>query len=233
MSPGPRLHRRGWVLAAVGALVLLGGGCERKDQKEIPPATRSRNAAVASRASAAPSAAATVVPARSAAPPARRTLCEAALERPGKAVPEAKFAREAAPGASPVAEALPVGGQWTWLNFWAAWCVPCKEEIPRLLAWEQKLNAAGISFQVAFVSLDDDARQLRAFLAEQPPTGLRATYWLDDLDRRKEWLEKVGVGGDPELPEHLLIDPKGKIRCVIEGAVEDADYDRVRQLVGG
>jgi len=229
----PRLRRRGVPLAALGALVLFGGACERKDQKEIPPATRSRNAAVASRLSAAPPAARDPAPTRSATPPPRRTLCEGALERPGKAVPEERFAREAAPGAPPVAGTLPVGGQWTWLNFWAAWCVPCKEEIPRLLSWEQKLNAAGISFQVAFVSLDDDARQLRAFLAEQPPTGLRATYWLDDLDRRKEWLEKVGVGSDPELPEHLLIDPKGKIRCVIEGAVEDADYDRVRQLVGG
>lgn len=230
----PIARGRGRVAAlAVGGAVVLLGGCERKDQKEIPPATRARSAAVASRASAVASVTAAPAPSPSAPPRARRTLCDGDLERPGKAVPEVKIARQAAPGASPVAERLPIGGQWTWLNFWAAWCVPCKEEIPRLLSWEQKLNAVGISFQVAFVSLDDDARQLAAFLASEPTTGLRQTFWLDDLDRRQEWLDKVGIGRDPELPEHLLIDPKGKIRCVIEGAVDDADYDRVRQLIAG
>lgn len=193
--------------------------------------TRARQAAVVSTVSAAPPAPVSA----SAAPvaPPRPLLCAAGLERPGKPVPAVKMAREAAAGAAPVAAELPVGGQWTWVNFWAAWCAPCKEEIPVLLAWERTLNAAGISFQVAFVSLDDDPRQLMAFLTGEPASGLRATHWLEAIEPRKEWLEQVGVGADPDLPEHLLIDPKGRIRCVIEGAVEASDLPRLQQLLGG
>ncbi|MBN2192042.1 MAG: TlpA family protein disulfide reductase [Polyangiaceae bacterium] len=221
------------LLLAGLAVTFGGGGCERKDEKAIPPAPKSRNAAVASTASATANPAATLAPNPSVASRPKRVLCEPGLSTPGKSVPEVKMARDAAPGATPLAEKLPIGGQWTWVNFWAAWCVPCKEEIPLLLAWEQRLNAAGLSFQVAFVSLDDDARQLAAFLAEQPAIGVKATYWLNDLDTRGEWLDKVGIGSDPDLPEHLLVDPQGKIRCVVEGAIETSDYDRVRHLVGG
>ena len=43
-------------------------------------------------------------------------------------------------------------------------------------------------------------------------------------------LDEVGVGADPELPAHLILDPKGKLRCIVEGAVEDDDYEQVAKL---
>ena len=35
----------------------------------------------------------------------------------------------------------------------------------------------------------------------------------------------------PELPEHALVDPSGRVRCFIEGAVEDGDYAEIAALV--
>jgi thiol-disulfide isomerase/thioredoxin len=129
---------------------------------------------------------------------------------------------------------LPSGaGAWTWINFWAAWCAPCREEIPRLKRWERELATATPSLRLVFVSLDDDERQLNAFLAEQPSSGLRSTYWLKEGKQREDWLAEAKLEADPELPAHLLVDPSGKVRCKVQGAVEDSDFDRVRAIVGG
>ena len=128
-------------------------------------------------------------------------------------------------------EALPLGGGYTWVNFWAAWCKPCKEEIPRLLRFQQEVAKASPSFKLAFVSLDDDERQLSGFLAEQPPSGLRRTYWLKEGKEREEWLKTAGLEPDPDLPFHLLFDAKGKLRCVLKGALEDADLPSLKALV--
>jgi thiol-disulfide isomerase/thioredoxin len=122
---------------------------------------------------------------------------------------------------------------WVWVNFWAAWCAPCKEEIPRLKGWEARLRKQGQAFRVAFISLDDDERQLRELLSSQPSAGLKSTLWLKEGDARGKFLDAAGLGEDPELPSHFLIDPKGKIRCAFSGAVEDSDYAVVAGIVAG
>jgi thiol-disulfide isomerase/thioredoxin len=226
-------------LSRLTPLVLCAGlvACEQNDaQREEPTVTRSRSQAVeASGTATAAAATATQASAPSAAtaksaPKPPRKLCGAELSSEGKSLPKKPIFTRAASGTpEPTAEVPAGGGKWTWLNFWAAWCVPCKEEIPRLLGWEAKLGA---KLRVAFVSLDDDQRQLEQFLNTQPVTGLRSTLWLREGKEREEWLVAAGQNQDPELPLHLLIDPKGKVRCTVQGAVEDSDLESLRALVG-
>lgn len=121
-------------------------------------------------------------------------------------------------------------GHWTWINFWAAWCVPCKEELPVLFRWREAL-AGRVEFR--FVSLDDDERQLRDFLAREPDAGLTSSYWLPDGALRQGWLEALGLHSEPELPLQLLIDPKGMLRCRVEGAIEPSDLAALERLTGG
>lgn len=121
-------------------------------------------------------------------------------------------------------------GRWTWINFWAAWCVPCKEELPELFRWRGAL-AERVEFR--FVSLDDDERQLREFLAREPATGLTSAYWLPDGAVRQGWLEALGLSSEPELPLQLLIDPKGMLRCRVEGAIEPSDLPALQRLTDG
>src|SRR5262249_12055927 len=127
----------------------------------------------------------------SARPAAPRQLCAGQSPRPA---PKGSVLKTAtATDATPPPAGLPVGvGKWVWITLWAAWCGPCKEEMPRLVTWQEKLRASGVLIDLAFVSMDDDERQTRRFLDAQPPNGVRATYWLPEGERNA-WLGALGL----------------------------------------
>ena len=212
--------------------VLLAAGCDKDPARaEDTGVPRSRSQAVEATTAATTTVAATSKPKASVekAPKAPRALCSGELEREGKPLPKKPISRSAAAGVPEPSPDLSVGGgKWTWVNFWAAWCVPCREEIPRLKAWEQRL---GSRLRVEFVSIDDDQRQLEQFLNGQPASGLKASFWLKEGKEREDWLLAAEVDPDPELPLHLLVDARGKVRCKVQGAVEDADFEAVQALV--
>ena len=52
-------------------------------------------------------------------------------------------------------------GKVVLVNFWAAWCTPCAEEIPQFIALEKKYRDQGL--QVIGISVEDDPRELRDF----------------------------------------------------------------------
>jgi cytochrome c biogenesis protein CcmG, thiol:disulfide interchange protein DsbE len=52
-------------------------------------------------------------------------------------------------------------GRVVLVNFWAAWCKPCAEEIPQFMAIEEKYRSRGV--QVIGISIDDTDAELRAF----------------------------------------------------------------------
>jgi thiol-disulfide isomerase/thioredoxin len=158
-----------------------------------------------------------------------RKLCEGQLGKPGHDLPKRPPATKAAPGAKPPSALAP--GRWTWVNLWAAWCAPCKEEMPRLSRFAARLGQAGKELTLAFVSLDDDERQLEQFLAAQSENGVRATYWLREGRERDDWLALAGLTRDPQLPVQLLVDPRGKVRCTVNGAIEDQDFAEIASIV--
>jgi thiol-disulfide isomerase/thioredoxin len=222
--------------AMLGLACLALAACDSVSSKDAPMATNERSQAIEQKGAAPVSTPATIAVAASepAAPKKPRSLCSGKLEEAGRSFPKKHLSRAAAKNAAALPEALTVGsGKWTWLNFWAAWCAPCKEEIPRLLGFEKKLSAAGAPFRLAFISLDDDERQLGDFLDSQPDAGLHASYWLKEGSEREDWLKAAGQSPDAPLPFHLLVDPKGKIRCAISGAIEDGDYAEISAIVGG
>ncbi len=216
---------------SIGLALLLTAlsGCE--DKAKQPAVTRSRSQSVVAKPGAKPTAAATTqntAPKPTGKLAKRKTtkLCGGAL-KPGYPAPSLKVPTA---GKAPNSELIP-SGKWVWVNFWAAWCEPCKEEIPRLLKWQSQLSSSKTPMVVSFITLDDDERQLNAFLKSQPASGLQGTYWLKEGDPRAEWLKAAKLDEDPSLPLHLLVDPKGAIRCVIDGAVESSDFEQVKALL--
>ena len=221
--------------AGVALLSVALGACDSVPEKDAPMATNERSQAVTQKGPAPVITAATIpVATEPTAPKKPRSLCSGKMADTGRAFPRKHVSRAAGKDAAALPESHTVGaGKWTWVNFWAAWCAPCKEEIPRLLGFEKKLAAVSAPFRLSFVSLDDDDRQLSDFLDTQPAAGLHASYWLKEGNEREDWLKAAGENPDSPLPFHLLVDPKGKIRCAIDGAIEDADYAEISTIVSG
>ncbi len=152
-----------------------------------------------------------------------RALCTLLPAAAGKPLPSSPLERVVAPGAPDLPEKLLSSSRWTWVNLWAGWCGPCKQEIPLLRKWARELASTPSAFDMVFVSLDDDARQARKFVEEQPLAGLRASYLAHEGPSRDAFVRSLGLKPDPSLPVHALFNPAGKLACVVEGAIEESD----------
>lgn len=168
----------------------------------------------------------------SAKPATPKKLCASPPAADGKKLPDVDFGHIEADGAPAIEGPIKTGTGWTWVNLWAGFCAPCKEEVPRLLKWKDDLKKAGTPIDVAFVSLDDDDRQGKQFLSAQPKDGLRSSLFLPEGGKaRSQFLKDLSLKDPPELPVHILVDPAGAVRCVIQGAIDDGDYAQVSQIV--
>jgi thiol-disulfide isomerase/thioredoxin len=217
------------MVVALGAIP----GCERSgsDGPAGGPSARSESISVASTMPLGSMTTTTSASAAHAPAAPARKLCEGELAQPGRKLPKGIFTGVAASGEPRPAEQLPTDtDKWTWINFFAAWCGPCKEEMPRLRGFQQKLAS---SLDVVFVSLDDDERQLKQFLEAQArnASGVRSAFWLPPGKTRASWLAGLHLKESPDLPAHVLVDRSGKVRCVVGGAVEEADFATIASIV--
>lgn len=118
---------------------------------------------------------------------------------------------------------------WTWVNLWAAWCKPCKEEMPLLSAWARDLRARGAAVRVVFLSLDDDERQLDRYMRGDG-AGIEGDFmWAKDEAVRSRFLQAAGLT-EPTLPVQVLIDPSGHLRCVRVGSITRRELDEATRV---
>lgn len=114
-------------------------------------------------------------------------------------------------------------GKLVLLNFWASWCTPCLEEMPRLSAWQRRYGGAGL--QVLGVSMDDDAAPVHKYLQRHP-----VSYPILVGDA------KLGeaFGGVLGLPCSFLIDARGRIVERFQGESDLRQIEaRIKALLPG
>lgn len=121
------------------------------------------------------------------------------------------------------------------VNFWASWCVPCREEMPALDALATKYNSD--SFMVLPINLDigpEGLAKAQAFLDEGGFANLPlyADNTFAAFDRLKT--QAVAVG----LPATLVLDENGCELGVLQGPAEwntpdgEAVVEKMLELVG-
>jgi thiol-disulfide isomerase/thioredoxin len=111
------------------------------------------------------------------------------------------------------------------LNFWATWCVPCREEMPMMVEAAQTWSQRGVTFIA--VSLDDEKtkKDIPAFLSKYVVTF---PVWVG---ASADTLDKLHMGEG--VPDTAFIDSTGVIRFRVLGEIRREELEeRLAALTG-
>jgi thiol-disulfide isomerase/thioredoxin len=107
-------------------------------------------------------------------------------------------------------------GQVVLLNFWATYCIPCREEIPALNSLQHDLAAKGL--KVVGASLDDSVEGVNTYQKEV--AKFEYEVLIGGSEAKVKFEQSV-------LPTTYLIDRDGRIRQKIIGARDRATWEAV------
>src|SRR5579875_529847 len=117
----------------------------------------------------------------------------------GKPVPDLKF--QDLDGHAEKLSSL--RGSITVVNFWATWCGPCKEELPRLAALKERYASKGVRFVAISVDEAKDRAKIAPYLQSH---SIALDVWsgadIDTLDRLK-------LGN--AVPATMILDKDGTV----------------------
>ncbi|WP_448248763.1 TlpA disulfide reductase family protein [Thalassotalea agariperforans] len=91
-------------------------------------------------------------------------------------------------------------GQVVYIDFWASWCIPCRQTFPWMNAMLSKYKAQG--FKVITINLDSDKQNADDFL-QQYPAQFEVVY-----DPKGKLAQKFNLKG---MPSSYLVDRKGNV----------------------
>jgi cytochrome c biogenesis protein CcmG/thiol:disulfide interchange protein DsbE len=104
------------------------------------------------------------------------------------------------------------------VNFWASWCIPCRQETPELIAAFEANRAKGL--MVVGVNLQEANERAQKFV-----TDFSISYPIA-LDHRGQVGQTWRIGGPMQgLPASYFIDAHGVIQKVVLGPVRARDFE--------
>ncbi len=115
-------------------------------------------------------------------------------------------------------------GKVVFLNFWASWCAPCREEMPDMARLAMSL-APHHDFAMVAVSVDDGWDPIRSYLGEA--FGSVPPPFIVLLDQSGKVSEAYGTH---QYPESYVIDRQGKVIAKFEGPRDWGDPAAKRYL---
>jgi len=111
-------------------------------------------------------------------------------------------------------------GRPLYINVFASWCPPCRDELPRIVAAQQRI---GGRVAIHARSTPEAAAPARRFASE-----MHATFPVA-IDRGR-----MGIAyGAVSLPDSFFIDRHGVVRAVVHGPVDRVTLERDLTEIAG
>ncbi len=114
-------------------------------------------------------------------------------------------------------------GKVVYLDFWASWCVPCRQSFPWMNELQKRYADRGLT--IIAVNLDHERADAEKFLRRLPPE------FQIRFDPDGDWARRFGVQG---MPTSVLLDRGGRSRFTHIGfrAADAAQYEQqIQQLL--
>ena len=114
-------------------------------------------------------------------------------------------------------------GQVVMINFWASWCVPCRQEMPLLDSIYKKYKPLG--FTLLSVNVEPEQKDAESFL-KQTPVSFPVVF-----DAKSKVSSLYNVQG---MPTTVFIDRKGNVRMMhvsYKTGDENLYMDQIRTLL--
>ena len=95
-------------------------------------------------------------------------------------------------------------GNYIYIDIWATWCKPCKEEMP-ILEKIKDVYTENIKFVSISVDYRKDIDKWKKQIADNNPKGI---HLMTDKNWHSDFIRAYNVN---TIPRFILIDPQGKI----------------------
>ena len=105
-----------------------------------------------------------------------------------------------------------------WINFWATWCPPCKDELPIIKQKYDAYKDKGLA--IVGIDMQEDPNQVREY------TKSNGYDWTFVVDGDGTITNRFFTEG---IPNHVFIDAEGVVQGVHVG---DLDSGTMEELLG-
>jgi thiol-disulfide isomerase/thioredoxin len=113
-------------------------------------------------------------------------------------------------------------GKVVLVDFWATWCDPCREELPKLVPLSKRLKVELIT-----VSADEPEKETAA-IAFLDKVGVRSPRYIKRVDDDQVFIDSVDQKWSGALPALFLYDASG-VR--VASFIGESDLDEVERSV--
>jgi thiol-disulfide isomerase/thioredoxin len=113
-------------------------------------------------------------------------------------------------------------GKYVYIDVWATWCGPCRQEIPFLKKAEEKYQGKNITFISISIDKLKDQEKWKTMIKEKELGGVQL---FADNDWNSKFVQDYKITG---IPRFILIDPKGNI--VKADAARPSSAELIKEL---